>query len=149
MPIDVNGYSAQFNQFVQFAEQAGKSTAKAQVGGTAEGGALEGRTIVAKTRSDSIGNVGRLADSREINDVARDLFKRTVVDMFDGGGQDPRRRPGRAVFQERRNGAANHLPRHPLLGIWQRGASGAAGDRGDQGASQAFAARRRGARHVR
>ena len=86
MPIDVNGYSAQFNQFVQFAEQAGKSTAKAQVGGAAEGGALAGRTIVAKTRSDSIGNVGRLADSREINDVARDLFKRTVVDMF--GGED-------------------------------------------------------------
>ena len=85
MPIDVNGYSAQFNQFVQFAEQAGKSTAKAQVG-AAEGGALAGRTIVAKTRSDSIGNVGRLADSREINDVARDLFKRTVVDMF--GGED-------------------------------------------------------------
>ena len=69
MPIDVNGYSAQFNQFVQFAEQAGKSTAKAQVGGAAEGSALAGRTIVAKTRSDSIGNVGRLADSREINDV--------------------------------------------------------------------------------
>ena len=86
MPIDVNGYSAQFNQFVQFAEQAGKSTAKAQVGGAAEGSALAGRTIVAKTRSDSIGNVGRLADSREINDVARDLFKRTVVDMF--GGED-------------------------------------------------------------
>ena len=39
MPIGVNGYSAQFNQFVQFAEQAGKSTAKAQVGGAAEGGA--------------------------------------------------------------------------------------------------------------
>ena len=85
MPIDVNGYSAQFNQFVQFAEQAGKSTAKAQVG-AAEGGALAGRTIVAKTRSDSIGNVGRLADSREINDVARYLFKWTVVDMF--GGED-------------------------------------------------------------
>ena len=53
MPIDVNSYNAQFNQFVQFAEQAGKSTAKAQVG-AAEGGALAGRTIVAKTRSDSM-----------------------------------------------------------------------------------------------
>ena len=50
MPIGVNGYSAQFNQFVQFAEQAGKSTAKAQVGGAAEGSARRRAATAASSK---------------------------------------------------------------------------------------------------
>ncbi len=60
MPLEVN---AQFNQFVQFAEQqmqAGKATAKAQVGDAAQDNPLAGRTIVAKS-GDFVGNIDRLA----------------------------------------------------------------------------------------
>ena len=58
---ETTGDNAQFNQFVQFAEQqmqAGKATAKAQVGDAAQDNPLAGRTIVAKS-GDFVGNIGR------------------------------------------------------------------------------------------
>jgi len=78
--------NAQFNQFVQFAQQAGKATTIAQMGDAAEAGALAGRTIVAKASHDFIGNVGRFKPSRDVNNAVRALFKKSVADMF--GGED-------------------------------------------------------------
>ena len=86
MALDVNFNNAQFNQFVQFAQQAGKATTIAKMGEEVQGGGpLAGRTIVAKS-GDSIGNVGRLKTSRNVNNEVRALFKQTIADMF--GGED-------------------------------------------------------------
>lgn len=67
---------------MDFASAAKKGSAIAQLGGdknaVAGAGALAGRTIVAKTTRDSIGNVGRLAASRDVNNAVREHFMRTT-----------------------------------------------------------------------
>ena len=86
MPLTIN--NAQFNQFVQFAEQqmqAGKSKAVARVG-DAQTGPLAGRTIT-PAKGDWVGiGVGRLRSLKDANNVARDLFKSAIADLF--GGED-------------------------------------------------------------
>ncbi len=89
MPLMID--NAQFNQFVQFAEQqmqAGKATAKAQVGDAAQDNPLAGRTIVAKS-GDFVGNIGRFKASRDVNNDARTLFRNAISDMFGGENRIP------------------------------------------------------------
>lgn len=85
MAFDVNFNNAQFNQFVQFAQQAGKATTIAKMSDEVQTGPLAGRTIVAKF-GDSVGNIGRLKGSRDVNNKVRTLFKNTIIEMF--GGED-------------------------------------------------------------
>lgn len=93
MAIDISGYNGDFKAFVDFASSAKKESAIAQVSGetnaVAGTGSLAGRTIIAKTMRDSIGNVGRLSASRDVNNAVRDIFMRTVINMFGGIGQIP------------------------------------------------------------
>lgn len=85
MSLDVNGYNAQFKQFVQFAEQqmqAGKGRAVARASDAQPGAPLEGRTITA-AKHDWVGiGVGRLRCLKDANNVARDLFKSAIIEMF-------------------------------------------------------------------
>ena len=86
MALEIN--NATFNAFVDFAktqEAAGKQKAVARVD-TAGAGPLEGRTITA-AKGDWVGiGVGRLRSLKDANNIARDLFKQAVSDMF--GGED-------------------------------------------------------------
>ena len=89
MAININ---ATFNSFVDFAMQktdAGKGKAIARVSGEAnvnDAGPLQGRTIKA-AKGDWVGiGIGRLKSLKNANNVARDLFRKAVSDMF--GGED-------------------------------------------------------------
>ncbi len=87
----INLDNAQYGKFVQFAEQqmqAGKATAKAQVGDAAQDNPLAGRTIVAKS-GDFVGNIGRFKASRDVNNDARTLFRNAISDMFGGENRIP------------------------------------------------------------
>ena len=84
------GINATFNSFVDFAIQkteAGKGKAVARVGAEAGGAApLEGRTIKA-AKFDWVGiGIGRLKSQKDANNVARNLFRQAISDMF--GGED-------------------------------------------------------------
>ena len=93
MPLGINGYNDTFKAFTDFATQAKSGSTIAQVGGeknTVVGaGPLAGRTIVAKTGFDFIGNVGRRQASRDVNNDVRDLFKQAIADMFGGPDKIP------------------------------------------------------------
>lgn len=93
MALDINGYNDAFKAFTDFATQAKSGSTIAQVGGeknTVVGsGPLAGRTIVAKTSFDFVGNVGRRQESRDVNNDVRDLFKQAIADLFHGESNIP------------------------------------------------------------
>ena len=91
LTIDLN--NAQFRQFVDFASQAHRSRSDSKIAQLGQGvdGAnpLAGRTIVAKSSWDFVGNVGRRTASRATNDNVRELFRNTIVDIFGGESRIP------------------------------------------------------------
>ena len=93
MPLGINGYNDTFKAFTDFAPQAKGGSTIAQVGGeknTVVGsGPLAGRTIVAKTGFDFVGNVGRRQASRDVNNEVRELFKQAIADLFHGESNIP------------------------------------------------------------
>ena len=93
MPLGINGYNDTFKAFADFAAQATKGSTIAQVGGEKSAvpgaGPLAGRTIVAKTGFDFVGNVGRRQASRDVNNEVRELFKQAIADMFGGPDNIP------------------------------------------------------------
>ena len=93
MPLGINGYNDAFRAFTDFATQATKGSTFAQISAekntVAGNGPLAGRTIVAKTSFDFVGNVGRGKDSRKVNNDVRDLFKQAIADMFGGVDKIP------------------------------------------------------------
>jgi len=90
MALDINGYNDTFRAFTDFAAHAKSGSTFAQISGekneAAGSGPLAGRTIVAKTGFDFVGNVGRRQASRDVNNAVRDLFKSAIADLF--GGED-------------------------------------------------------------
>ncbi len=82
MALDINGYSATFKAFADFATQqidAGKSKAVARAGDT---GGLDGCTITA-VKSDWVGiGVGRLKSLKVANNTVRELFKKAIIEIF-------------------------------------------------------------------
>ncbi len=91
MPLEVNGYSATFKAFADFAEQsvrdgAGKTIADARVKRT-----LDGRKIVDLTKAvgDSVHKWTRGVEQYVVNDRTRKLFKNAVIDMFGGESKIP------------------------------------------------------------
>ncbi|MBQ7608919.1 MAG: hypothetical protein IJU76_13285, partial [Desulfovibrionaceae bacterium] len=93
MTLDLNGYNAQFKNFVDFAnneiQTSGKSgqTSIAQVGGD---NGLGGHVIKANT-NDTVGKLGvRAQDIKDANNVARDLFKKAIADMYGGEKNIPK-----------------------------------------------------------
>ena len=93
MPLGINGYNDTFKAFTDFATQAKLGSTIAQIGGekntVAGAGPLAGRTIVAKTGFDFIGNVGRRQASRDVNNEVRELFKQAIADLFHGESNIP------------------------------------------------------------
>ena len=78
--------SEQYRRFVEFAQtyvNQGNEDAIARDGGAAAA-PLAGRTITIANDDDHIKQWLRPGDQRNANDVARDLFKRTIIDMFGG-----------------------------------------------------------------
>ena len=92
MSLDLNGYT-QFKNFVDFANNEiktlGKSgkTSIAQVSGDNR---LGGHVIKANT-NDTVGKLGsRTQDIKDANNLARDLFKKAVADMYGGEKNIPK-----------------------------------------------------------
>lgn len=92
MPLDVNSYNAQFQHFVDFAtnalqvdpQKAGEHIARAD--GTTD---LGHRSITANN-NDVAGKWGpRSQEAKDANNLARDLFKKAVSDMFGGENRIP------------------------------------------------------------
>ena len=78
----VNNQFQKFYEFAQARKLEGKNTAIAKLGGDAPADPLAERSIVAK-KGDFIGKF-RFQASKDVNNAVRDLFKRTVIDMFGG-----------------------------------------------------------------
>ncbi|MBQ7738398.1 MAG: hypothetical protein IJT59_01920 [Desulfovibrionaceae bacterium] len=94
MSLDVNGYNAQFKNFIDFAnhEIATKGskgkTSIAQLSGTTD---LGDRTIKANN-DDKVGRWGtRPHDIQEANNMARTLFKNAIAEMFGGENHIPKK----------------------------------------------------------
>ena len=91
----INAVNAQFSRFVEFAEErvkAGKDTAIARTGEVRVGGGtpLEERAISATDKIDFVGmTLLRTQDSKRANDEVRQLFRKSVADMFGGENNIP------------------------------------------------------------
>jgi len=95
MPLQINGYSTQFQTFVDFAQQEvqskhGKTILRASGGTTA----LGDRSIMAADKADKDGVGGfsswfRSDANKKANNAVRDLFRQTVIDMFGGESHIP------------------------------------------------------------
>ena len=87
--------SYQFDRFVEFAEErvkAGKDTAIARKGEvrTGEGSPLEERGIYSTDKTDFVGmSLLRTGDAKRANDEVRELFRKSVVEMFGGENNIP------------------------------------------------------------
>lgn len=89
MSLDITGYNATFKAFADFAKtqmDAGNEKAVARTG--AGGAALGGRAIVAATTDRAFAFTRSQAD-KSANDIARDLFRQAVVDLFGGEANIP------------------------------------------------------------
>ena len=118
----INAVNEQFSRFVNFAQErfdAGKTKAIATKGDIAAAGGtpLEERGIKVTDKSDWVGKVFfRKDDAKMANNEVRELFKKTIVDMFGGASRYSarvlRRFPPRPLPNQ--NSAAN-LPRSSVL----------------------------------
>ncbi len=91
--INISGYNTQFQNFVNFANErvkAGKDDAIALV---EEGSTSLGVRSIKAASSDRAGHFAasffRTNASKSANDVARDIFKRAISDMFGGENRIP------------------------------------------------------------
>ncbi|MBQ7457297.1 MAG: hypothetical protein IJS54_06815 [Desulfovibrio sp.] len=91
--LDVNGYTSQFKQFVDFANNEIQTNGKkgqtsiAQLDGTTT---LGDSTIKVNT-NDTVGKLGaRTQDIKDANNVARNLFKKAIADMYGGEKNIPK-----------------------------------------------------------
>ena len=88
MPIDIGKYNETFKAFADFAKvqlDSGNEKAVARAGTS---GSLAGRTIIAATTDRAFAFTRSQAD-KSANDIARDLFRQAVVDLFGGEANIP------------------------------------------------------------
>ena len=94
MALDINGYSATFKAFTDFAAkniEAGQNKAIARASADVQTGALAGRTVTASS-TDSLRGIFkwfRAADDQKANDATRTIFKNAIIDMFGGESKIP------------------------------------------------------------
>ena len=89
MALDINGYNAAFKAFTDFAQQkmdAGETKAVAR--GEVQNKVFDGRVIKAATTDEAYAFT-RSADEKYFNEVAREQFKRAIIDMFGGESNIP------------------------------------------------------------
>ena len=90
MALDIDAYNATFKAFADFAKTqmgAGNEKAVARTG-TGSAAGLAGRTITAATTDRAFAFTRSQAD-KSANDIARDLFRQAVVDLFGGEANIP------------------------------------------------------------
>ena len=91
----INAVSYQFNKFVEFAEErvkAGKGSAIARTGEVriGKGTPLEERAIYSTDKTDFVGmTLLRTKDAKAANDEVRELFRKSIAEMFGGEGNIP------------------------------------------------------------
>ena len=81
----------QFNRFVEFASarnDANNQNTIARVGDLAEGGILAGR-MIKEAEGDAVKKLFRADDLQRENDIARKLFRQSIVDIFGGLSRVP------------------------------------------------------------
>ena len=97
MALDINASLATFKMFTDFAQQRvdegkGKSIARVETGVDITTGALAGRTITV-AQGDSLRHMfkwTRSEDNQAANNIARDLFKKAIINMFGGEKNIPK-----------------------------------------------------------
>ena len=92
MALDINGYNATFNSFVQFAQQrVDANDAKAIADADVHRQPLGGRRILAvsQARNDSVHNWTRMHDQYVVNDRTRAYFKAAIANIFGGEAMIP------------------------------------------------------------
>ena len=91
----INAVSYQFNKFVEFAEErvkAGKESAIARTGEVRIGAGtpLEERAIYSTDKTDFVGmTILRTKDAKAANDEVRELFRKSIAEMFGGEANIP------------------------------------------------------------
>ncbi len=91
----INAVSYQFERFVEFAEErvkAGKESAIARTGEVRIGAGtpLEERAIYATDKTDFVGmTILRTKDAKAANDEVRELFRKSIAEMFGGEANIP------------------------------------------------------------
>ena len=91
----INAVSYQFERFVEFAEErvkAGKESAIARTGEVriGKGTPLEERAIYASDKVDFVGmTILRTKDAKAANDEVRELFRKSIAEMFGGEANIP------------------------------------------------------------
>ena len=91
----INAVSYQFERFVEFAEErvkAGKETAIARTGEVriGKGTPLEERAIYSTDKTDFVGmTILRTKDAKAANDEVRELFRKSIAEMFGGEANIP------------------------------------------------------------
>lgn len=91
MALDINGYTATFNDFVQFAQKRmnasdGKAVVNAMERQPDDGGRV---FSVKKSDTDHVHKWKRTVDELSLNDSTRTLFKNAVIEMFGGEEKIP------------------------------------------------------------
>ena len=97
MALNINDSIATFKMFTDFAQQRvdegkGKSIARVETGVDITTGALAGRTITV-AQGDSLRHMfkwTRSEDNQAANNIARDLFKKAIINMFGGEKNIPK-----------------------------------------------------------
>ena len=98
--LDVNGYNAQFRNFVDFAQtqvEANPTKGQKAVAKMGEATPLGDRTITANN-DDKVGKWKRADDVKDMNNETRAIFKKAIADMF--GGEDKIPASVKAVMKE-------------------------------------------------
>ena len=91
----INAVSYQFERFVEFAEErvkAGKESAIARTGEVriGKGTPLEERAIYSTDKTDFVGmTILRTKDAKAANDEVRELFRKSIAEMFGGEANIP------------------------------------------------------------
>ena len=80
--------TAQFQRFVDFARAAHETGNAKSIARVGEGTALEGHTITAAT-TDKVAAFRRSRTDMDANNVVRDIFRQSVIDMFGGESNVP------------------------------------------------------------
>lgn len=115
--FDVNGYNAQFRNFVDFAQsqvQANPTKGQKSVAMMGEATPLGSHTITANN-DDKVGKWKRADDVKDMNNETRAIFKKAIADMF--GGVDKIPASVRAVMKEEDYGQGKPLTARRILAV--------------------------------
>ena len=90
MSLDVHGYSAQFNNFVAFANQEIASGAGKKAVATLDGISALGEHTIKASSQDHVGHLRRSQDIKDVNNEIRTIFKNAIAEMFGGEKNIPK-----------------------------------------------------------